>query len=362
MAFMCDECDATYPVRMSLSNHKRLNHGDVLQFNCEHCVYSTTKKDHLEQHIQSVHEQIKETCETCGKNFSKKSNLNKHMKNKHSETLQKEETKRKATETLETQPKRIKITQPESNDDDDGDERDNDEGNEKTNDFKCTICDTQFKELKNLNKHMKNVHEEKSMKCNNCSYITNDVPSMQRHTESCNKRKSLQDVIEQDTNRAREEVHSDNQPPNEDIVSDDTETCFGGTLQTKIWKPRGTKDILKVLENYKSQCMRSAWYHLKKNKGIIFHITLKITLFKIKQDGEVETRAVYLRGKNRRMLDISEFEDLYDESKNKIWLTFDAWLKDGSGWIIQSIDEFHLKICKYTPLQGSSYIKSPNKI
>merc|ERR1712030_144080 len=56
------------------------------------------------------------------------------------------------------------------------------------------------------------------------------------------------------------------------------------------------------------------------------------------------------------------FGDLYDESKNKIWLTFDAWLKDGSGWIIQSIDEFHLKICKYAPLQGSSYIKSPNII
>merc|ERR1712030_41098 len=94
-------------------------------------------------------------------------------------------------------------------------------------------CDNQFKELKNLNKHMKNVHEEKNLKCNNCSYTTNDQFNMERHTESCNKRKSLQD--EQDTNRAREEVHSDNQPPNEDIVSDDTETCFNGTLQTQIF-------------------------------------------------------------------------------------------------------------------------------
>ena len=50
--------------------------------------------------------------------------------------------------------------------------------------------------------------------------------------------------------------------------------------------------------------------------------------------------------KNRRMLDISEFEDLYNESKNKIWNNFDEWLKDGTGWIIQSVDEFHLKICK----------------
>merc|ERR1712030_212228 len=71
--------------------------------------------------------------------------------------------------------------------------------------------------------------------------------------------------------------------------------------------------------------------HLKKNRGIIFHTTLKVTLFKTNQDGEDESRPVYIRGKNRRMLDISEFEDLYEESKNKIWLTFDEWLKDGSG-------------------------------
>merc|ERR1712030_195775 len=109
--------DASYPVKMSLSNHKRLKHGDVKQFNCKKCVYATSKKENLQQHVRSVHEQIKETCETCGKNFSKKSNLNKHKKNKHSEILQKEETKRKATETLETPTKRIKLTQPESNDD-----------------------------------------------------------------------------------------------------------------------------------------------------------------------------------------------------------------------------------------------------
>ena len=108
--------------------------------------------------------------------------------------------------------------------------------------------------------------------------------------------------------------------------------------------------------------MRSIWFHLKKNKGIIFHITLKVTLYKMKQDGEVETRSVYLKGKNRRILDISEFQDLYDESKNKIWLTFDEWLKEGSGWIIQSMDEFILKICRYTPMQGSSYIKSQMRL
>ena len=165
---------------------------------------------------------------------------------------------------------------------------------------------------------------------------------MQRHTESCKKRKREEDEDEQDAKRKREEAVYSN---NEDEPSSSTSTCFGGTLHMKIWKHRGSKDILMEMENYKGKCMRSVWYHLKKNKGIIFHITLKVTLFKMKQDGEVETRPVYLHGENRRILDLSEFNDLYNESKNKIWKTFDAWLKEGSGWIIQSMDEYILKIC-----------------
>ena len=117
---MCDQCDASYPVRKSLSNHKRLKHGNPNQFNCEHCVYTTTKKGNLEQHVRSQHEKVKEICETCGKSFSDKSNLNKHMKKFHPENKE-EETKRKASESLEIPSKRIKIAQPENNDD--GDEK-----------------------------------------------------------------------------------------------------------------------------------------------------------------------------------------------------------------------------------------------
>ena len=55
MAYPCDQCDASFPVRMSLSNHKRLKHGDAKQFNCEKCVYTSNKKENLQQHVRSVH-------------------------------------------------------------------------------------------------------------------------------------------------------------------------------------------------------------------------------------------------------------------------------------------------------------------
>ena len=178
MVYPCDQCDASFPVRKSMLNHKRLKHGDTKQFNCEKCVYTSNKKENLQQHVRSQHEKIKEICETCGKNFTDKPTLNAHIKKFHPEQI-----KRKPTENLETQSKRIKM-------DADSDEKGNDDdvGNEKiNNEFKCSICDKQFKELYNLNKHIKNVHEEKSLKCNNCSYKTNDTPSMQRHVDSCKK-------------------------------------------------------------------------------------------------------------------------------------------------------------------------------
>ena len=127
MVFMCDQCDASYPVRKSLSNHKRLKHGNPNQFNCEHCVYATTKKGNLEQHVRSQHEKVKEICETCGKSFSDKSHLNRHVRQFHPEN--KEQTKRKPSESLEIPSKRIKLVEAENNDDDDGDEKGNGEEN-----------------------------------------------------------------------------------------------------------------------------------------------------------------------------------------------------------------------------------------
>ena len=35
----------------------------------------------------------------------------------------------------------------------------------------------------------------------------------------------------------------------------------------------------------------------------------------------------YFYGKNRRMLNMEEFNKLYDESRTKIWNSFDEWLK-----------------------------------
>ena len=105
MAFKCEKCDAGYPLRMSLLNHIKIKHGNAKQFACQHCVYSTSKKDHLEQHVRSLHQGIKEICDICGRNFSDKSNLNKHVRQFHSELVK--GIKRKAADPFPQPAKRV---------------------------------------------------------------------------------------------------------------------------------------------------------------------------------------------------------------------------------------------------------------
>ena len=339
MAFNCDLCDASYPVRKSLLRHIRLKHGDAKQFSCKQCAYSTTMKHHLEEHVRSIHQGIKEPCETCGRNFSDKSNLNKHLRKFHPELVQERKgVKRKASNPLPQPTKRIRNDTPE--------------------DLTCRFGNAKFKELFNLNKHMKMLHEEKGLKCTNCNYTSNDKFNMQRHIESCSKRKPEAEKAEEETPMD----YSCNQGPVEDEPADEHQSCFDGTLSSRIWNNRGTHDILIALQKYKERMKNATWTELKKHKGIQFHIVVQATLFKIQRDGNVEKRQPYFCGKNRRMLDMGEFDELFDQSKEKIWSTFDKWLQEGSGWRLQSVDKVFLKMCQYKPGSGSSYIKSPKNI
>ena len=123
-------------------------------------------KHHLEQHVKSVHQGIKEICETCGRNFSKRSNLNNHVRQFHPELVQ--GVKRKAVDIFPHPSKRVVKYVP--------------------MELKCAVCYAKVKELKNLNKHMKMVHAEKGLKCNSCNHTSNNQFNMQRHIESCSKR------------------------------------------------------------------------------------------------------------------------------------------------------------------------------
>ena len=56
--------------------------------------------------------------------------------------------------------------------------------------------------------------------------------------------------------------------------------------------------------------------------------------------------------------------DKYDLEKlfQEILWRLDNWIKEGSGWIIESIEVQYVNITIYGPLIGSTYLELPDKL
>ena len=51
-----------------------------------------------------------------------------------------------------------------------------------------------------------------------------------------------------------------------------------------------------------------------------------------------------------------------DRSFQEILYRIDNWINEGSGWIVESVQSQYVNISDYSPLEGSSYIESPDKL
>ena len=139
--------------------------------------------------------------------------------------------------------------------------------------------------------------------------------------------------------------------------------CFNNLIYTKVWRHRGEHDILHVLKHYKERIKKSIFLHLHRDGPIKFYITLKVQLYKLdNKSGERHYETAYFHGATRIILNVFEFDELYNDTRNKITECFNSWIKNGSGYRLQSIDAINLNVAKYIPIHGCSYIETPKSI
>ena len=99
-------------------------------------------------------------------------------------------------------------------------------------------------------------------------------------------------------------------------------------------------------------------------KGFKYQIIVKVLLKKYKPNREIEFAPVYFNSLTK--LVINHIYEL-NKSFQEILYRIDAWINEGSGWIVESIESQYIKITTYKRLLGSSYIdlkielRSPRK-
>ena len=116
------------------------------------------------------------------------------------------------------------------------------------------------------------------------------------------------------------------------------------------------KDPLIQLEASKSSIKDLFNNRLDETKDFKYEITVKESLRKDKQNGEIEFTPVYFNSTTKTLIN-HKFDP--DKSFQEILYRIDYWINKGSGQIIESVNSQYIHISTYRPLIGSSYVKLP---
>ena len=106
---------------------------------------------------------------------------------------------------------------------------------------------------------------------------------------------------------------------------------------------------------------------LKDMKGFKFIKTLEITFEKDNIDSKTGKRVsiykmAFLNGKAKTITKANDIEPELSMSRQEILNVIDKWVSEGSGWVIDSINNHHINVTTYQPLHGSSYIELPTEL
>ena len=106
---------------------------------------------------------------------------------------------------------------------------------------------------------------------------------------------------------------------------------------------------------------------LKDMKGFKFIETLEATFKKETIDSKTGKRVsiykmAFFNGKAKTITKAIDIEHELSMSRQEILNMIDTWVSEGSGWVIDRIDNHNINITTYQPLQGSSYTELPIKL
>ena len=138
-----------------------------------------------------------------------------------------------------------------------------------------------------------------------------------------------------------------------------TNKAFNNYTSTYSIKVNFKDDPLKQLNNTKDNIIDFLKRKIPPMKGIKFNMNLKITFYKLRDDGAFEYKKAYFQSKPQILINNISINESYDIAKHQILTFIVQWISQGSGWIISSVDNLYINIIKYEPLKGSSYIELP---
>ena len=138
-------------------------------------------------------------------------------------------------------------------------------------------------------------------------------------------------------------------------------TAMRGYAESYKISIKNNKDPLVQLQNTRKAIENHIISLLKSIRNLKFIETLQVTFTKL-TGSDMIYKTAYFSSVAQTILNDLGVDESPQLSKQQILNKIAQWVSEGSGWIIQSVDNHYLNIVKYQPMRGSSYIQLPQEL
>ena len=343
--FSCDQCGEAFTENHNLSRHKESKHAGV-KYSCDKCSYQATRKDNLSRHKKAKHRRIDAEKEKGGHDGDIMASDNLMVDAEKEKGGQCDDGDLTTTD-VEAEKEKSQTGG------DVGGEHDVDHEAPRAigAKFKCPHCSISLSSRGNLLKHINLKHSNTRWLCDQCGQDYTRKDYFERHKCAGPPAKV----------KTRINVEEEPRVENDDDESSTSESAFKKMLLTKEWRIRGATDILSLMAKYHDALKRALISILIKHAVKMF-IIVEVTMVRKDQYGIKERKKTYFHGSTRILLRASQIPEMLQSSTAKMNESFDEFLRDGSGWILESIDYLRLYTAEYAPMHGNRYIPTPKAI
>ena len=149
--------------------------------------------------------------------------------------------------------------------------------------------------------------------------------------------------------------------PEKRTIISQVEKALKGYTQSFDVELRDKKDPLLQLQKSRRAVEYLFNNLLVQTKGFKFVETLQVKFVKHSNDKKILKNG-YFNSTTDLIINETDIKLAIQASQQQILNKIAQWVSEGSGWTIQSIENHYINIVNYSPLKGSSYIKSPQEL
>lgn len=220
----------------------------------------------------------------------------------------------------------------------------------------CPQCNKHFTLHWNMLRHQRTLHGEMRYPCTHCSKSFNRNDALKRHLNSHKRRAeaSTDEVVK----RPRFEVEAD-------VPQTSSKTIQISALDNRLrnlvlLNDNHHKDLKIFLESKEKDFINIvlttlAQTELKVNCRLICYYQ------KVSSEG-ISIKEICFKTANKAVLLSSDVTVFYKDIADKLLAEADDFLKKESGWTLDRIEALEIRLNKYNPLRGSTFIELPASI